>query len=427
MLRPVKPADLVTPGLNWRARATGGTFYWVARPDIVERGYSLKSARLWPPSASPRLEPTADEWFEIASSCARLQSQMLEWGNCKTTGFDPRAIYDGTMKSLIRVYLTDPDSPYRELRDAAQYSYSSGLRTLEASVGGARLLELTFRDFKRWHEGFCKPKGPGGMLCKARAHRLMTLTRILMAFGALVKLPGCADAKAALAGMEFANPKRRTVFMTPGQCIAIRIHAHKAGFPSIAFTQAAMFELGTRQKDIIGETIPLSDPGISDEIYHARKWVHGMHSSEISPDLIWTHRLSKSLRGRNAIMDPGAGKLEQFDLKAYPMLMEEIGYLEGRKGAIVICERTGRPWNQSSFGSTWRKIARAAGVPDHVQNRDSRAGSITEGRKSGNTLENMRIHAGHSRLQTTEGYDRADLETRNNVAQLRVKHRQQTA
>lgn len=427
MLRPVKPDRLDTPGLNWRARSNGWVAYWVARPDIVERGYSLKSARLWPPSANPRLEPTTDEWNEIASSCARLQGQMLEWGNSKPTAFDPRAIYDGTMRSLVKIYLADPDSPYKELRDAAQFSYSSGLRTLDLAVGGARVLELTFRDFKRWHGEFCKPKVPGGLLRRPRGHRLMTLVRIAISFGALNKLPGCADAKAVLGGMEFTNPKRRTVFMTPAQCIALRIQAHKAGFPSIAFTQAAMFELGARQKDFIGETIRLSDPGISDTVYHGRKWVNGMHSSEITPDLIWTHRLSKSLRGRNAILDPTAGKLEQFDLKAYPMLMEEVRYLEGREGPVVICERTGRPWNQSSFGTTWRKIARAAGLPDYVQNRDSRAGSITEGRKAGARLEDMRIHAGHSRLQTTEGYDRADLETRNNVAQLRAKNRPQTA
>lgn len=427
MLRPVKPAGLATPGLNWRARANGGTFYWVARPDLVERGYSLKSARLWPPTASPRLEPAADEWNEMASSCARLQGQMLEWGNCKSTDFDPRAIYDGTMGSLVKIYRTDPDSPFQELRDAARYSYSSSLDTLTTAVGGARVLELTFRDFKRWHGEFCKPKDIGGLRRLPRGHRLMTMIRIVMAFGIMAKLPGCAEASVVLSKMEFTNPKKRTIFMTPGQCIAHRTKAHEMGLASIAFVDATMFELGVRQKDVIGETLPMSAPGVSDVVHHGRKWLFGMHSSELSPDLIWTHRLSKSLRGRNAIMDPGAGKLEQFDLKAYPMVMEEIGYLRGKVGAIVTNERTGRPWNQSTFGLAWRKIARAAGIPDHVQCRDYRAGSITEGRKAGNRLEDMRIHAGHTKIQTTEGYDRADLETRNNVAQLRVKHRAKTA
>lgn len=425
MPRPVKPAGLATPGLNWRARANGGTFYWVARPDLVERGYSLKSARLWPPTASRRLEPTPDEWNEMASSCTRLQGQMLEWGNCKAEAFDPLAIYNGSMRSLVKVYRTDPDSPFQELR-TARHSYSSSMDTLDVAVGDARVLELTFRDFKRWHKEFCKPE-PGGLLRKPRGHRLMTTVRIVMSFGALVKLPGCEEAKAVLSGMEFPNPKKRSVFITAPQCIAHRAKAHEMGFASVAFVDATMFELGVRQKDMLGETLPMSEPGLSDVTYHGRKWLYGMHSGEVSPDLIWTHRLSKSLRGRTAILDPNAGKLEQFDLRAYSMVMEEIGYLKGKTGAIVINERTGRPWNQSTFGLAWRKIARAAGIPDHVQCRDFRAGSITEGRKAGNRLEDMRIHAGHSRLQTTEGYDRTDLETRNNVAQLRTKHRSKTA
>src|SRR6185312_14279942 len=234
------------------------------------------------------------------------------------------------------------------------------------------------------------------------------------------------DARETLSKIEFPMPKRRTVFLTTQQVIAIRAKAHEMGYPSIALAQVLMFELMIRQKDAIGEMIPMSEPGLSDTGYGGKKWLMGIHWNEISDTLILTHRLSKSLRGREAIMDPGAGKTEVFDLKVYPMVMEELQHVTHKTGPLVICEHTGRPWDHKYFATIWRKVADAAGIPKHLQSRDSRAGGITEGRKSGATLENLRHHAGHSQVSTTAGYDRSDLETKNNVQQLRVKNRTQT-
>jgi hypothetical protein len=424
MPRPTKPAGLNTPGLLCRKRKHGFTFYWVARGDLVKRGYSLKSSRQWPPSIDmTRPEPTADEWLAIASNCERLQTEMLQWANLSVAGFDPRAIYDGTMASAIRIHQTDPDSPFQNLRYHSKTNYESMGRTLTATVGSARIPELTFRDFKRWHEGFCKPKVEGGPLRKARGHGLMTHVRIVISFGALLKLPGCRDAKEVLAGMEFTMPKRRKEFITPDYAIAIRQEAHRQGVPSVALAQAFMFDLMLRQKDVIGETVPVSEPGISEVTYHGRKWLHGIHWKEVSPELILTHRLSKSLKGREAINDPTAGKTESFDLKRYSMVMEELEHATTRSGPLVICEATGRPWNQTSFEEKWRKIATAVGVPLNVQNRDSRAGGITEAFDSAAPADQVRRHAGHSQLSTTMGYSRDSIEAKNNVQDFRARTR----
>jgi len=242
----------------------------------------------------------------------------------------------------------------------------------------------------------------------------------------LLRLPGCKEAREIRSEMEFPNARRGLVFMTAEQCIAHRAEAHRQGYHSMALAQAIMFEAGPRQKDVIGEMIPVSEPGISDFIHHSKKWMHGMHASEITSDLIWTHRLSKSIRGRNGVLDPNAGKLETFDLKAYPMVMEEWRHA-AKVGPVIVNERTGRPWDNGNFTDEWRRIATAAGIPKHVQNRHSRAGAITEGRKAGASHEDLRIMAGHSRRATTEIYDRSDVETKNNVAQLRAKNRPQTA
>lgn len=386
----------------------------------------MKTVLLWPTSETvDKTAPSAAEWSSIASICQKNQEEMLAWANGGDFSTNPTALFDDTFASLIEVYKRDTDSSYHALRFQTKKQYDSLLKTLTNSVGKARISSLSFRDFKRWHENYSKPLVENGPERTTRAHGLMTMVRIVFAFGALLELPRCGALKAVLEGMTFASPKKRRDFIIAQQAIDIRAEAHKQGYPSIALAQAIQFELMLRQKDVIGEWVPMSEPGISDVTEHGAKWIHGIHWNEIDENLVLTHRLSKSLRGRNAIMKPGEGKVELFDLTAYPMVMEELAKIprEARVGPLVKAEHTGLPWRQKVFAEKWRKVATAAGVPTTTQNRDSRAGAITEGRKAGATLEDLRHGAGHSQLHTTAGYDRGDIETRNKIAKLRVQSR----
>lgn len=430
MQRPQKPSNIEAPGLAWRPRATGWTAYWIARPDIAGRGYKPKSVRLWPPSEQLELqEPTPDEWATISSSCLVQQDRMLVWSHGGAAEWDPRAIYDGSVAALVRIFKDDPDSPYKKLRFHTQRHYDKRLSALKAAVGDARVPLLTFRDFRRWYEKARAPKEPGGALRKSRGHSFMTYVRIVIGFGSLLKLPGCKDAKDTLSEMEFENGKKRTKIITPAQVTAVIEKAAELGWHSIAWAQALQDGLIVRQKDIVGEWIPIAEPGLSDITARGQKWVVGVRWEEVSPALVLTHRLSKSLQGRDALADADAGKVKEFDLTKRPLvmaLMERIPE-DRRHGPMVICEYTGLPWRTKVFQEKWRKIARAAGVPDDVQNRDTRAGGITHGRKSGARLEDMRHAAGHSMIATTAGYDRDDLETDRVVAEFRAKNTPKTA
>jgi hypothetical protein len=82
--------------------------------------------------------------------------------------------------------------------------------------------------------------------------------------------------------------------------------------------------------DVIGQWIPVEYPGLSDVAYGRRKWLFGIRWDEIDAELILRHRLSKSLRGKNAVMDPDAGKLKAWDLKVLPMAVEELRAVAGR-------------------------------------------------------------------------------------------------
>lgn len=415
--RPEKPANLDAPGLTWQRRSNGlgvrWDLYWKAGARPVKLGFKPVTERLWLPSEGQD-SPTPDEWLAIASSCVTLQGDMHEWAG--TVG----SVYDGTFASLIEAYKSDPDSGYRKLRYHTRRSYNSKLATLAAQVGKAHVKSMTFRHLNRWHEEFLRD----GQV--ARAHGLMTMVRIVMKFGALLELEGCGRLNVMLHDMRFETPKPRTTFITLAQVEAFIDEAHRWGKPSLALAQALMFETGLRQKDVIGEWVPVDgEPGMSDVHWGGKKWIMGIRWSDIDENLILRKVTSKSMRGRRGV-ETRTGKLEEFDLKAYPLVMSIFSTIqygkENRHGPLVINEHTQRPWGKN-YPKMWRKIADAAGLPKAVCNKDSRAGGVTEGRKAGASLEDLRHHAGHSQISMTARYDRVDIETRNKVAELRVRSR----
>lgn len=438
--RPAKPEGLNAPGLSWRPRKAHWLAVWVARADLIERGYSLKSQRLWPPSNSTRTEPQPDEWSEIGSRCTLLQSEMLNWANEGPKNWDPRAVYDGTVASAIKIYETDPDSPFQNLRSARRKSALSMGRTLVRTVGKARIPELTFRDFKRWGENFKAPKVEGGKAQIARAHGLMVLMRAVTKLGAMCKLPGCKEAREALSDLDFQLPARRKVYLSLEQCNLIRTEARARGRGSLSFGQTLQSCLGVRQKDVIGEAFRLDEPGISDVLFHGRKWLYGFDWRELDADLWLEHRLSKSLQGKNAILDPEAGKVKRWNMRLYPMIMEELCIIAGisapaglrramlpEKGPMIVQEENGLPYNTTQYGYRWRQVAEAVGVPFEVQNRDSRSGFATESENMDIDIELIRKALGQSKPSTTRIYMRGDDEATAKVAVLRFGNKSQTA
>ena len=259
----------------------------------------------------------------------------------------------------------------------------------------------------------------------------MVFVRQLFRFGKALKLKGCRDAKDILDEQDFPNVRRRTTIVSNEQAILICEEANRRGLRSIALTQAFQISLGGRQKDFIGEWIPVADPGLSDVVHHQWKWVVGIRWEEIDENFKLAHRLSKSLRGRDALADQDEGKVKDWNLKLYPMVMEQLALMAGTisielrrhmfptSGPVIVAEHDGLPWNDKVFQTNWRKIARAVGIPDEVQNRDSRAGAATDAERKGADIEKVRQGLGHSRPDTTRIYQRAESEATAEIAVLR--------
>jgi hypothetical protein len=190
----------------------------------------------------------------------------------------------------------------------------------------------------------------------------------------------------------------------------------------MALAQAFQWDCMFRQKDVIGEWIPLEEREVSDVIHRRRKlkWVRGLRWEMISDDFILTKVTSKK------------GKKIAIDLKLAPFVVEDlkilIDFLGGKpaKGPVIVLESTVQPYSAEFFRQTWRKVARICKIPDNVQNRDSRAGAISEATEAGAELEHVKHAATHSNINMTERYSRLRDKKIRNVQLIRLEKRNGT-
>jgi hypothetical protein len=413
--------ELTAPGLKSRPRGNGSTaHYWVA--SAVSRnaeGYPLKTVRV---------HGTADE---IAARCRVLTSELKEWLSGRGLGDKPS--FDGTLRSLIRLYQQTPESPYHEIKSNTRAMYDESLSLLEKTVGDRRLEKLTGLDFKRWYANLKAPAADTEKQAKARAeaanagtplppnperirraYKAMQLLRIIVGFGVVSNIHECFRMKMVLEELEFHSPRGRSEAITFEQAKAICNLAIEKGALSVALAQALQFELTLRQIDVIGRWEKTDDPLAGGIVDRGQRWRDGLG---------WSHLDAKGILLKETSKVEGV--TAEHDTMQYPFLREIIDMFppEKRVGPMIKSEATGLPYRYRHFSKVWRDIANEAGVPAHVWNRDSRAGGVTEGSDAGANLEHLRHHANHKNVATTARYNRSTLEKTQTVAKLRVAHR----
>lgn len=394
------------PGLSW-AKYAGDRWEarWRCRQDIRDRGFKPASVRVW-----IGVEPTKDEWDRIADICTSLQHEMLLYANGGPPSLEGVAALDGTLRSLIRCYRTDPDSGFAKKRYASRVHYEHLFKKIDEEHGDKPLAEIKGRMFRRWYETWAE----AGTTTIQRSY--ITMLRILLNYGAaLLEDADCLRLATALSNMRFEGIKPRSARLTAEQVNAFRVKAHERKRPSLALAQAFQFECIFRQKDVLGEWVPIKEPGVSDVIRKNRiKWLRGIRWEEIDANMVLKHVTSKRQ------------KEVTVDLKNAPMVLEELALKYGApvardmlpaRGPIIVAERTGAPWNVVEFRRQWRLTANAAGIPATVRNMDSRAGAITEASDGGAPLEFIKDAATHSDIGMTQRYSR-NAEERIAVVQL---------
>lgn len=399
------------PGLVWRQSKGLWKATWRARRDLVKRGFSPKNHPLWKGT-----ELTAVDIAEIQDTCRRLQDEMLVFGR---GGLPEVREFDGSLASLINCYQTDPDSTYHKKRFAVRKNHDITLRRIAARHGTEQLSDIKARLLKAWHKEW---SNDGQKI--AIAHAFIGHLRTLFGFGfTMLEDKECERLCSVMHLMRFPMPKPRTERLTADQAIAHRVRAHARYWHTMAFAQALQFELMLRQKDVIGEWVPVSEPGISGVIGPKGKWIMGLRWEEIDENLILRHTTSKR------------GKDVEVDLKLAPMVLEELALHVmtpiakltraslPASGPLIICEVTGYPYSTAEFRRKWRIVANEAGIPKSVRSMDSRAGAISEATDAGADLEHVRHAATHSDIGMTQRYSRGSVEKVAGVSRQRVAHR----
>ena len=388
-----EPSD--APGFERKKERSGIIVpRWRAPKKAVALGYRPSLVRLY-------VDP--NDHVAIADRCREEWAKMVAW--LANEHSEPRFV--GTIGSLIDIYASDENSPYQDLRYRSQVNYDKQLRLLKETVGERRIDKLTGDDFSRWYRKWREPKPPGSPPRIGRAHSLITRLRTLFGYGQRRGYPNCEKLKNVLAEMRFKATPPRKVFITYRQVVAVIAKAHELNEPALALAQALQFEGTLRQIDVIGEWLP--DP----ERPSGSRWANG---------LLWQHFRDYVLSKKTTKTGQEAG----IDFKLYPLALAELRRVppDKRVGPVIIDRLTEQPFKSSTYRRRWRAVARAAGIPNYVMNRDSRAGGVTEGSDAGADLEHLRVHASHADGRTTQRYNRRTLTKTRAVARLRVAHRE---
>ena len=403
--------SLEMPGAAWRPRPRLNTkvAYWIAPQWAREAGFTPTSVRLHGSRA------------EMAAICQKLHAEAHAFVKnplplLGATGKRGVPRFDGTFGSLIRIYRHDPDSPINRIRWNTRENYETTLNYLLEKVGSRRLCKINRRELYQWYREF-KVSEDGTPALTIGVMR-MAIVRRVVRFG-VGEYPDCERLRQLLSVMTIEHPAKRRQFITAKMVEDFCREAHRQGYPSMALATALQFDTALRQKDVIGEWTPnprgtINEPGMLSTRY--KLWSRGLKWGEhIDRDLILTKPTSKTDFKKTAC----------HDLKLCPFVLEQLKYIpaERRVGPVIISEKTNYPYVDTFFRKKWRKIARAAGIPDDILNLDNRSGAVTESSNAGVDMEYVRQFATHAEQKMTQHYNRDTLTKSQAVARARLEHR----
>jgi hypothetical protein len=277
---------------------------------------------------------------------------------------EEKAAFDGTFSDLIKVYRSHEKSPYHNLKHGVRKSYDQAINRLNKEVGSERLADWNATRLQNIYDSSWAAGGKTAM-----GQSMIAKLRLLCSFGSVVLDDDASTRLSTIIGnMRFAPAAPRTEILTIQHARAIRATASSQfAWPSIALAQALQFEIPKlRQLDILGEWVPMSEPGPDNITNGTEKWVGGLLWSDIDQNMILRREFP-------------SGRVVNCDLQRFSMIMEEINNVAPWKrekgGPMIICEYSGLPWTGSEFRRKWRIVADKAGIPSNIQMTDGARGT----------------------------------------------------
>lgn len=273
-----------------------------------------------------------------------------------------------TLADLGDSYFNDKRSPIHPLRFRTRKNYIRVIKAIVKQDGERKLADLNAEILQAIYDEW-NAAGKVSM-----AHAKITMLRVLFSYGTdVLKYPECERLSFVLHRMHFSRGKTKSQQKGISQDEVAKIieKAHEMGLSSIALAVALQSECRKlRQKDIIGEWVPISEQTPSDiiNIDDGKKWINGIRWKNINENLILRHTLCWE---RTEI---------EIDLRKAPMVRAELEKIKQRlgslptQGAIIINDKTELPWEYDTFRARWRAVADAAGLSKEAKYTDSRTG-----------------------------------------------------
>ena len=390
---------LYAPGLKRRPRKAGEALYWLPPQADLKAGYPIKGLTVQGTET------------EAAALCRKHQEQLLLWRK----GLDGLPT-PGTWRWAVGRYRTDAESRYHTVGDQTRRQYDYFCNVIEQTVGERLIGTTTGADLVRWYNEFKTPPNGADKPLLVKARGVMGQIRRVAKFGLFVGHKQAIDVVNLFEKdvITFQAGSARESAPTFEQVIAIVNMALAKGFLSIAITTLAQFEFTERRVSIIGKW-----EGEGEKKAWKAGWVwdsviDGTRQG-ITPDWQIVYFQNKTSKKRRA-----------FDLTVTPLLLDLLQRTPEaeRVGPVIVSEVTGLPWVARNYASMFRKIARAAGVPDDVWSMDMRAGGATEADAiTGLTMKDLKAAGGWSTEQSASRYSRRSEESAQNVVRLRQKQR----
>lgn len=362
-----------------------GTPWWRPTKADIKNGYSIKSYRL-----------SALSEDDQRARCRELTRELLQWRDGQ-----PKMVA-GTWGWIIARYKSDDLSPLHDVKANTRKSYLEELPYWEDAIGGMAIADTTFEALKRMKKAM---EQNGRSI--AFIHRKFTHLRMVANYGLAVAPSLFRDVCAVLGSgqMKVRGPKARTVSPTEAQVMAIIAAADAAGDAPVALGLWLQWGLTLRAVDVRGQWLTEGK---------TRRWADGMtwDMIDLKAGTI-TKAASKTERHD--------GTAITWDITPMPQILDRLRAIPDGERIGPVIKRDGRPFEKEAYTKAFRRYARAAGVPDEVQMRDTRAGAINDAMLHGASKLQMQHAAGHLNSDTTERYIRAREHNAQNVIQLRAR------
>ena len=385
--------------------------------------------------------PLAVDEQTIDTLCQEYTAALHRWiEQQKKAGSDEDApklktVYDGTVLAACHIYQEHPFSRFHKVKSNTRDTYTKKLRIIETTVGRRLIRNLTLLDVQHWYDEWRKPAEPGGKERIDQAHDCVSMFKTVLRFNAALRRQDCKrlyeEIKDGSSIVHFEKGGAREQEMTYAQAAAFVRKALEMGHSGVVpFTRgrnlaigtAAQFDLALRQKDIIGE-FARNEADLTSALrrgaaafdFGGAMWTGYFVWERIAG---WRLRIKTSKSKYRTAQD--------FDLTLQSLLfplLEAVPH-EERTGPIVKDEN-GVPWKDRTYAKHFRRIARAAGIPDDVWNTDARAGAATEAEEAGANIEGIQTLLTHSKKDTTLRYIRRSSAKIAEVAKAPSRVRQQ--